>query len=439
MIACQLGRRISEPLLDVAEVAHRLREGDLSARAEVTGTAETEELAAALNGLADRTGELLLAERAAVADLSHRLRTPVTALRLDAEAVSEPELAERLGDHIGVLQRSIDAIVHEARRPVRRDLRETCDAAEVVRERVRFWQALAEDQGRAVDVSVPDRVMTVPLAAEDLADLVDVLVDNVFAHTPEGTPFAVLLSGAGEVARLEVRRRGAGPAPRRPRPPSGHDRPRARHRAAYRPRRRRLAHPRAAHAPRDPGRAEPAAGPADRADAPVSDRCGSASTYACRRRHRRSRCVRTGAGVGPGVRVRVGVGAGVVVAVVVVVVVGRCRGRCRRRGPRGGASSSCGPLFDDRPGATGPEEEPPDEPGTATVRTTSVTHLRPSSTAGLRHLANLAFCLPCWAGLLGRVDDQRTRAARRRRCSTAARPGRPRRRRARRPSGPRGT
>ena len=103
-----------------------------------------------------------------------------------------------------MLQRSIDAIVHEARRPVRRDLRETCDAAEVVRERVRFWQALAEDQGRAVDVSVPDRVMTVPLAVEDLADLVDVLVDNVFAHTPEGTPFSVLLSGAGEVARLEV-------------------------------------------------------------------------------------------------------------------------------------------------------------------------------------------------------------------------------------------
>jgi signal transduction histidine kinase len=211
VIAAQLGRRISEPLLDVAAVAHRLREGDLTARAEVAGTAETEELAAALNGLADRTGELLVAERAAVADLSHRLRTPVTALRLDAEAVSEPELAERLGEHIGVLQRSIDAIVREARRPVRRDLRETCDAADVVRERVRFWQALAEDQQRAVDVSVPDRVMTVPLAAEDLADLVDVLVDNVFAHTPEGTPFSVILSGAGDVARLEVSDEGPGP------------------------------------------------------------------------------------------------------------------------------------------------------------------------------------------------------------------------------------
>ncbi|MGA8246328.1 MAG: HAMP domain-containing protein, partial [Nocardioides sp.] len=86
VMARQFGRRISEPLHDVAQTAHQLREGDLSARAEVRGTPETVELARALNGLADRTTELLAAERAAVADLSHRLRTPVTALRLDAES-----------------------------------------------------------------------------------------------------------------------------------------------------------------------------------------------------------------------------------------------------------------------------------------------------------------------------------------------------------------
>jgi signal transduction histidine kinase len=209
--ASRLGRRVTEPLLEVAGVAHRLREGDLAARATVGGTEETQELAEALNGLAERTGELLVAERAAVADLSHRLRTPVTALRLDAEAVTDPELSERLGQHIGVLQRSIDAIVHEARRPVRRDLRDSCDASEVVRERVRFWTPLAEDQERPLDASTPDRRMPVPLAAEDLADLVDVLIDNVFAHTPEGTPFSVMLSGAGEVARLEVADTGPGP------------------------------------------------------------------------------------------------------------------------------------------------------------------------------------------------------------------------------------
>ena len=99
------------------------------------GTEETEELARALNGLAERTNELLAEERLAVADLSHRLRTPVTALRLDAEAVEDPTLERRLREHIGVLQRTIDAIVHEARRPVRTDLRSSSDATAVVRER----------------------------------------------------------------------------------------------------------------------------------------------------------------------------------------------------------------------------------------------------------------------------------------------------------------
>jgi len=209
-IASRLGRRIAEPLLEVAATAHRLREGDLAARAEVRGTDETQELARALNGLAERTGELLASERAAVGDLSHRLRTPVTALRLDAEAVAEPELAQRLQTHIAVLQRTIDAIVREARRPVRTDLAPVSDATAVVRARVDFWRPLAEDQGRRLEVLLPPEPLRVPLAVEDLSDLVDVLVDNVFAHTPEGTALRLELEGHDDRAVLTLTDAGPG-------------------------------------------------------------------------------------------------------------------------------------------------------------------------------------------------------------------------------------
>ncbi|WP_296602471.1 HAMP domain-containing sensor histidine kinase [Nocardioides sp.] len=214
-IASRLGRRVSEPLRRVAGVAHQLREGDLHARAEMTGPEETQELARALNGLAERTVELLAAERASVGDLSHRLRTPVTALRLDAEAVEDPALAARLADHIRVLQRSIDAIVKEARRPVRTDLAAAGDATAAVRARVGFWSALAEDQGRLMSVALPDRPLMVPVAGDDLADLVDVLIDNVFAHTPDGTPFEVRLDTDGASALLVVADSGPGVAPPR--------------------------------------------------------------------------------------------------------------------------------------------------------------------------------------------------------------------------------
>lgn len=210
IVARRLGSRISDPLLEVAGTAHRLREGDLDARAEPRGTVETQELARALNGLADRTTELLASERAAVGDLSHRLRTPVTALRLDAEQVADEALARRLGDHIGVLERTIDAIVAEARRPVRSDLRASGDLRRVVADRIAFWQALADDQGRAVTTTLPDRAVEVPLAEGDLRDLVDILVDNVFAHTADGTAFEVRLDAAEGQARLLVSDAGAG-------------------------------------------------------------------------------------------------------------------------------------------------------------------------------------------------------------------------------------
>jgi signal transduction histidine kinase len=221
VIAWQLGRRISDPLRDVAATAHRLREGDLGARADVTGTAETQELASALNGLADRTAEVLATERAAVGDLSHRLRTPVTALRLDAEAVGEEQLAQRLQSHIAVLQRTIDAIVREARRPVRTDLSPASDAAATVKGRVAFWRPLAEDQARRMDVVLPEGELLVPLAEEDVSDLVDVLVDNVFAHTPEGTALRIELGVSDGRAVLTVSDAGPGmmapgPPPERP-------------------------------------------------------------------------------------------------------------------------------------------------------------------------------------------------------------------------------
>jgi len=208
------GRRLAEPLREVAGTAHELRAGNLAARAEVRGTEETKELARALNGLAERIRELLAAERATVADLSHRLRTPVTALRLDAEAVENRPLARRLSDHIAVLQRSIDAIVHEARRPVRTDLQEVGDFAATVRERTAFWQVLAEDQDRPTEISIPDGELPVRVAPDDLADLVDCLIDNVFAHTPEQTAFAVRLAEEDGSVRLVISDDGPGPATR---------------------------------------------------------------------------------------------------------------------------------------------------------------------------------------------------------------------------------
>ena len=215
LVARRLGDRISTPVTEMAQVAHRLRSGDLAARAKVEGPAEVVELGSALNRLAERIGELLEIEREAAADLSHRLRTPVTALRLDTDLVADPAVAVRLRDHVEELHRAIDSIVADARRSVRDVMGGRCDARAVLAERAHHWGPLAEDQGRTLTLVPPDpgegaELVWVPLAEQDLRDLLDNLLDNVFAHTPEAAPIRLGLSLHGATVLLRVEDGGAG-------------------------------------------------------------------------------------------------------------------------------------------------------------------------------------------------------------------------------------
>ena len=65
-----------------------------------TGPAEVAKVGSALNGLADRIDEVIAVEREAVADLSHRLRTPLTALRLQVEAMPDRDSAAKLAHEL---------------------------------------------------------------------------------------------------------------------------------------------------------------------------------------------------------------------------------------------------------------------------------------------------------------------------------------------------
>jgi len=205
-----LTRRIVRPLLRTAETAQQLAVGDTTARAPTTGPHEVAEVGSALNRLADRIDELIAEERETVADLSHRLRTPLTALRLDAEALRDPDDAERVGNHVSSLERMLTAVIHAARRPQREGRMPASDATAVVGERVAFWSALADEQERATEVELPQSPLPVRASAEDLAAAIDALLENVIAHTPEGTAFSVRLDAADDGAVLEVADAGPG-------------------------------------------------------------------------------------------------------------------------------------------------------------------------------------------------------------------------------------
>ena len=155
LVADQLARSLVRPLVALAQAADRLAAGDLSARAAVAGPPEVRRAGAGLNRLGARIGDLLAHERETVADLSHRLRTPLTALRIDAESLRDTAEMERLIIDVGAVERTVSEIIREARRPGKGGGAPVmCDASRVIAERSAFWRPLAEDQDRQMAVEV---------------------------------------------------------------------------------------------------------------------------------------------------------------------------------------------------------------------------------------------------------------------------------------------
>ncbi|MGC4939658.1 sensor histidine kinase [Kribbella sp. DT2] len=191
LAADALGRRVVRPIASLAGTASRLSEGDLTARVTPAGPPEVRQVGAELNRLALRIDELLTTARTESADLAHRLRTPLTALRLDVGGLRDPEESARLVTGVDRITAEVDEMIRTARRPVRAGGAVRSDLAEVARERLHFWSALADDAGRRLTGEVADGPIPVRIGADDLAALFDVLLDNAFRHTPEGTEIRV--------------------------------------------------------------------------------------------------------------------------------------------------------------------------------------------------------------------------------------------------------
>jgi signal transduction histidine kinase len=201
VLADRLGRSFVQPIQSLAAYTRRLGERPRPTPVEVEGPEEIRELGQALNRLVERIEVLLARERENVSDLSHRLRTPVTALQLRIDALPDPVERQRLAADLGELRAMVDQVVREARRSEREGLVAECDGRAVLVERARFWEPLAEDQARPFTLT-DTAAGPVPVRAveEDVTALLDVLLDNVFSHTQEGTPVRVVVA----------RRRGGG-------------------------------------------------------------------------------------------------------------------------------------------------------------------------------------------------------------------------------------
>ncbi|MDQ2962733.1 MAG: ATP-binding protein [Pseudomonadota bacterium] len=212
-----------KPLERVAAAVGRRSPTQLEPLAERDLPREVQPLVRALNGLLERLGEALAAQRTFIADAAHELRTPLTAVHLQAQLAERAttdaerrkaladlksglERATRLSEQLLTLART-EPSVSAAERPAA-----SVDLSELAAEAIAELAPLAAD--KAIDLGLSGAgSAAVRGDREALRNLLSNLVDNALRYTPSKGRVDVAIEPKGDRVALVVRDNGPGIAP----------------------------------------------------------------------------------------------------------------------------------------------------------------------------------------------------------------------------------
>lgn len=179
LIADRLGRRLATPIVELADTARRTAVGGVLEAAPPTGIEEIDQLHVALVDSSARINDALARERQFSADVSHQLRTPIAALRLQLDAAHQSgEISESTLNDLSRLEETVDHLLAMARdaQPVRA----TCALDVVVADAVARWVTPGDATGRRIAAN--GTAGDVDASAPAMSQVLDVLIDNALQH-----------------------------------------------------------------------------------------------------------------------------------------------------------------------------------------------------------------------------------------------------------------
>ncbi|WP_405167042.1 HAMP domain-containing histidine kinase [Nocardia sp. NBC_01499] len=185
-VAVITARRVADPLRDVAARAARLAMGDFRPDPRRHGISELDRVSDVLDSATVEIAGRLQREHALVADVSHQLRSRLTAVRLRLDELSthaDPEVvheAEEAMAQVDRLTDAIDDLVRASRDEDAADLDPVPVMAEL-RGVVDEWTHPFTEKGRTLRL-IGDESLLAPITGSRLREAVSVLVDNALMH-----------------------------------------------------------------------------------------------------------------------------------------------------------------------------------------------------------------------------------------------------------------
>jgi len=218
LLIARAGRGFASPVADVMEAADRVAAGDYETRVQERGPREVQRLGRAFNEMAERLGSNETRRRQLLADVTHELRTPLSVIQANLEALidglypiddahlrpvlEETKVMARLLDDLQTLSTAEAGVLTLHREPT--DPRQLIDAA------VQAFTAQAEEAGVRLERRGADTLPEIDVDRLRIGEVMSNLLSNALRHTRAGGEIALEANATEDGVEFSISDTGTG-------------------------------------------------------------------------------------------------------------------------------------------------------------------------------------------------------------------------------------